>query len=228
MDEKKVPAIEISYLIDYTELKKIYNGVLYSYLNDDKSINILKELGNTDDITVKNNIEELRNSLTDTVIDGDLNVLFTVDAISSKFLELSFKDNSSSVVFQSLDDEVKVEINGDNTSINITVDKKENKFFADFKNEDDEAARFSITGKVDEISDLKRKCAVSFTIYDSEDINKESFSISTEFENDVNSSITSIDPSNAISIDEMNGTDLELITSLMMGENTMIYDEEYE
>ena len=143
--------------------------------------------------------------------------------ITNKLIELDIIDKDSTIKYTSGGNEANINIVMSGLNVDVTIDEKENKVFADIK--DEELGRVSLTLKTDLVSDNETKETISFVMYNKEDVNKEEFSITGDFDIKLNDKVESVNKENAININELNKEDSEKVGSALAPIFALLSDE---
>ncbi len=205
---------EITYKADYEEYKKVSVGVYDALLADDKALEALGNLIDEGKGVAKELIINLKNDISEKDIDGDLVVIVSVDALSNKLVEMVIKDNSSSITYTSKAEEAKIVIDEkDELNIDLTIDEKENKIFADIKMiDEEEIEKMSITVKVNKADEKGADVAATLVMYDTKDVSKEVLSAVLQLNVEYNTPVTPVNTENAIDIKTLSEEEQEAIT----------------
>lgn len=205
---------EITYKADYEEYKKVSVGVYDALLADDKALEALGNLTDEGKGVAKELIINLKNDISEKDIDGDLVVIVSVDALSNKLVEMVIKDNSSSITYTSKAEEAKIIIDEkDELNIDLTIDEKENKIFADIKMiDEEEIEKMSITVKVNKADEKGAEVAATLVMYDTKDVSKEVLSAVLQLNVEYNTPVTPVNTENAIDIKTLSEEEQEAIT----------------
>ena len=101
-------------------------------------------------------------------------------------------------------------------SIDITIDKKEKKVFADVKiQSDEETIRVALTLKANELTNTLLDVNASIILYDEADINKEALTVAGSFKLELNKMITTIDIANAVNINDLSQSEMMKLSKAM-------------
>ncbi len=214
VDSKRVPAIEVKYHIDYNEYKKLYKAVIDAIVNDIKIMNFLTDISGESQYKIKDDLIKTKDEISELDFENDIDAILTIDAITNKFIELKITEKDEYLLAIDKGNELDVELVTNDGNISITVDKKENKFFIDFKMLDE--ARLSITGKIDKNTDTEGSITFSVVVYDPEDINKEMANMSGEINIILNKNIEVFDISDAVNIEDLSEKEQEALTNAIM------------
>lgn len=225
---KKVPAIEVKYTIDYPEYKKINKGIYDEILNDEKAIDAYYNISKLSDKNVtrasaKSELEKAKNDISELDFPNTEEVTITLDMITNKLIELDIINKDSTIKYTSGGNEANINIVMSGLNVDVTIDEKENKVFADIK--DEELGRVSLTLKTDLVSDNETKETISLVMYNKEDVNKEEFSITGDFDIKLNDKVESVNKENAININELNKEDSEKVGSALAPIFALLSDE---
>ena len=212
---KKVPAVEVTYIIDYPEYKKLYKGIIDDILSDNKAVNILSKISDESESEVRDDLSDSKEDLSELDLEGTININLTVDAITNKLIELDIKADKNTLTFTDISNEAKLELNAeDGLNISMTIDEKENKLFMDAKMMN--TIRFSITSKYENVSDNEGKINLTFVMYDLEDIDKEMFNIASNIDVRLNEAIKPLDITNAVNADDLSEEDQQKVLNALM------------
>ena len=214
VDSKRIPAIEVKYHIDYNEYKKLYKAVIDAIVNDTKTINFLTNISGESQYKIKDDLIKTKDEISELDFENDIDAILTIDAITNKFIELKITAKDEYLLAIDKGNELDVELVTNDGNISITVDKKENKFFIDFKMLDE--ARLSITGKIDKNTDTEGSVTFSVIVYDPADINKEMANISGEINIILNKNIETFDITDAVNMDDLSEKDQEALINTIM------------
>lgn len=214
VDSKRIPAIEVKYHIDYNEYKKLYKAVIDAIVNDTKTINFLTNISGESQYKIKDDLIKTKDEISELDFENDIDAILTIDAITNKFIELKITAKDEYLLAIDKVNELDVELVTNDGNISITVDKKENKFFIDFKMLDE--ARLSITGKIDKNTDTEGSVTFSVIVYDPADINKEMANISGEINIILNKNIETFDITDAVNMDDLSEKDQEALINTIM------------
>ena len=219
---------EITYKANYEEYKKLSVGVYDALLADDKALEALGNLTDEGKGVAKELIINLKNDISEKDIDGDLVVIVSVDALSNKLVEMVIKDNSSSITYTSKAEEAKIVIDEkDELNIDLTIDEKENKIFADIKMiDEEEIEKMSITVKVNKADEKGADVAATLVMYDTKDVSKEVLSAVLQLNVEYNTPVTPVNTENAIDIKTLSEEEQEAITQSLSAIYSMLLVEE--
>lgn len=203
IDGKKVPVVEVTYEIDYLEYKKLHNGVINALLNDDKALESVFGKESVD--SVKQKLTSMKDNLSELDFESNINVVLDIEAITSKLVFLSVKDNSAEISYKEKGSEIDISIkSNEDGTIDIAIDENENKIFVDAKMIiEKEVNRFTVTIKVSETSKSEGSSSVSFVMYDPKETNKEVFNVTGDFKVKLNGDIKTVGIDNAVSASEL-------------------------
>lgn len=226
VDSKRVPAIEVKYHIDYNEYKKLYKAIIDAIVNDTKTINFLTNISGESQYKIKDDLIKTKDEISELDFENDVDIELTIDAITNKFIELKITEKDEYLLAIDKGNELDVELVTNDGNISITVDKKENKFFIDFKMLDE--ARLSITGKIDKNTDTEGSVTFSVIVYDPADINKEMGNISGEINLVLNKNIETFDITDAVNMDDLSEKDQEEVANALLPLIQLLGMEEVE
>ncbi len=221
VDGKKMPVVEVTYKVDAQEYKKVIYAIYDALLADNKS---LQALGNIygNETMASELLQEMKSSVSETDIDGTLYITISVDAITSKLVELELKtDNSKTTIIQK-SGELNITFNAKDSTeemvINVTIDENEKKVFADVKiTEEEETERFAITFKINTIDDKGFDVSGSLIVYDTEDVNKEALSLALQLNAEYNKEIETVNMTDTVDMESLSEEEAEQVTNAMMG-----------
>ncbi len=203
IDGKKVPVVEVTYEIDYPEYKKLHNGVINALLNDNKALESVFGKESVD--SVKQMLTSMKDDLSELDFESNINVVLDIEAITSKLVFLSVKDESAEISYKEKGSEADISIkSNEEGTIDIAIDENENKIFVDAKMIiEKQVNRFTVTIKVSETSKSEGSSSVSFVMYDPKETNKEVFNVTGDFKVKINGEIKTVDIENAVSASEL-------------------------
>ncbi len=222
IDGKKVPVVEVTYKIDYKEYKKLHTAVLNAIIDDSRALTILSsDYEKPED--VKEELISERDELSELDFGSDIDVIIDIDAFTNKLVSLEIKDSSSKIVMRNSSTDMNINITDSHVgsdenfeSIDITIDKKEKKVFADVKiQSDEETIRVALTLKANELTNTLLDVNASIILYDEADINKEALTVAGSFKLELNKMITTIDIANAVNINDLSQSEMMKLSKAM-------------
>lgn len=215
---------EITYKANYEEYKKVSVGVYDALLADDKSLEALGNLTDEGKDIAKELLTNLKNNISEKDIDGDLVVIVSVDALSNKLVEMVIKDNTESITYTSKADEAKIVIDEkDELNVDLTIDEKENKIFADIKMIDEDAVeKMSITVKVNKMDEKGADVAATLVMYDTKDVSKEVLSVVLQLNAEYNTTVTPVNTENAVDINTLSEEEQDAIAQSFSAISSML------
>ena len=110
IDGKKVPVVEVKYTIDYPEYKKLHNGILNAFLNDDKAIMSLSRLFDEDAKDITDEIKEAIEDISELDLKNNLDVTIDIDALTNKLVNFNVTDSKNEINYKEKSSETRLKI----------------------------------------------------------------------------------------------------------------------
>ncbi len=205
IDGKKIPAIEVNYKIDYKEYKKLRTAIYDAMISNERALSILAKIDETSESEEKEELTEKRDNISELDLPSDIDVVLDIDALTNKLVAMEIRNDTEKMILRNTSTETNIDYNSTAIgAISVTVDKKENKIFADIKMIiDEKVIRFAVTIKVNEASKYSYNTDLSVVLYDTQDINKEVLTLTGEFKLDLNKVITTVNTVDAVNMKDL-------------------------
>ena len=216
IDGKKTPTVEVTYKIDYKEYKKLHTAALNAIIEDSRALNVLSnDYEKPED--VKEELISERDELSELDFASDIDVVIDIDAFTNNLVSMEIKDSASKIVIRNSTTDMNIDITSEGLgTIDMTVDKKENKLFIDAKVKSGEkTTRVALTVKANELTDTLLDINTSVVLYDSLDINKEVLSLAGSFKIELNKMFTAMNVTDAVNINELSQADAAKLSNVM-------------
>lgn len=216
IDGKKIPTVEVTYKIDYKEYKKLHTAALNAIIEDSRALNVLSnDYEKPED--VKEELISERDELSELDFASDIDVVIDIDAFTNNLVSMEIKDSASKIVIRNSSTDMNIDITSEGLgTIDMTVDKKENKLFIDAKVKSGEkTTRVALTVKANELTDTLFDINISVVLYDSLDINKEVLTLAGSFKLELNKMFTAMNVTDAVNINELSQADAAKLSNVM-------------
>ncbi len=219
IDNAKALVNEITYTVDYEEYKKVSLAIYDALLADDKALTALGELFGESKTIGNELVQGLKNNISEQDLDGNLIITISVDALSNKLVELVAKDNTISITYTNKTDEAKIVYDEkDNINVDLTIDEKESKIFADIKEiKDSGVEKTSVTIKINSSDEKGNDISATLVMYDNKDVSKEVLSIVLQIKTEYNTEVKVINTENAVDINTLSEEEQQSLSSSLEG-----------
>ena len=219
IDNAKALVNEITYTVDYEEYKKVSLAIYDALLADDKALTALGELFGESKTIGNELVQGLKNNISEQDLDGNLIITISVDALSNKLVELVAKDNTTSITYTNKTDEAKIVYDEkDNINVDLTIDEKESKIFADIKEiKDSGVEKTSVTIKINSSDEKGNDISATLVMYDNKDVSKEVLSIVLQIKTEYNTEVKVINTENAVDINTLSEEERQSLSSSLEG-----------
>lgn len=214
IDGKKVPAVDVTYSINYNEFNKLINGICDGLLNDSKALEILSSLSEVSVDEIKEGLKEAKEGVSSDEFPGTIKIVFTVNAFTKEFIQMNATISVLNIKITDTKSEFKIEATMlGMVNAKVVVDKKEDKINMDVSAMN--SFRFVVNTKVESLTETSGQTTATFIIYDPEDINKEMTTITGKFNYEYNKEIQSVNIENAVNADDLTEEEQEQVLKIL-------------
>lgn len=242
IDGKNVPSYQINYSIDKSDYNKIVKAIANAYMNDNKILEDMVNLGFYESKeSVKLSLEKEIDSLESNEEFKNIDVIFYIDMFNNNLQEINVScdksilnikvSGNSYTVLYTLKEEKNTE------SFSLTYDSNENRYVFDIDatsiigtameevkamtdstyEKQDQRFKMSIVYKENKVNDKKIEYTLSVKYFAPTDLNKEYFIIDATGDISEIDTIKSFDTSNAIDYDSLSDENKSKITDSIFG-----------
>ncbi len=218
--DKKVPAYKVTYTYDKDEYVKTIDSVLNGFMNDNKALEELVNVGVYDSTeSAKNDIKNEKDNLSSEGFET-IKVEMYTDILNSSLLELNIirNNNKINITVNGSSYDVVMSMNEDENTdtLSLSYDSVENRyvFDIDIKNvstTEDSRTKLSIVYKENKTSDKKNEYSLSVKYYDPKNTEKEYFVVDATGEYNSVSEIKNFDTSDEIDYDSLSDEEKAVI-----------------